>query len=146
MIRLLIKDIANIERTGQARIRFPSSAILSPCAGTRGRAGPRGGNQGGQQESTPEAIRAWAAILLWSQLNFPEYGENADLERWAAYMFASEAGGGTHWSGLTDVKESALSFRQYSLKSDAVPSSVSMVSQVNQNEMTYQTDFGTLRR
>lgn len=148
MIRLLIKDIANIERTGAGTDPdFPFLRHFSPYAGHSWASGSSRGNQGGQQESTPEAIQAWAAILLWSQLNFPEYGENADLERWAAYMFASEARAAElYWFGLTDVKEFKphLSFRQYSLKSDAVPKPYvpSMVSQVNQNEMTYQTDFG----
>lgn len=148
MVRLLIKNIANTSREGRGEDPdFPFLRHFSPYAGHSWASGSSRGNQGGQQESTPEAIQAWAAILLWAQLNYPENGENADLERWAAYMFASEARAAElYWFGLTDdgTFRPHLSFRQYSVKSDAVPKPYvpSMVSQVNQNEMTYQTDFG----
>ncbi|TDY61717.1 glycosyl hydrolase family 81 [Aminivibrio pyruvatiphilus] len=148
MIRMLIKNIANTSREGSgADPDFPFLRHFSPYAGHSWASGSSRGNQGGQQESTPEAIQAWGAILLWSQLNYPENGENGDLERWAAYMFASEARAAEfYWFGLTDDGDFRphLSFRQYSVKSDAVPKPYvpSMVSQVNQNEMTYQTDFG----
>lgn len=148
MIRLLIKDIANTSRTGSgSEPDFPFLRHFSPYAGHSWASGSSRGNQGGQQESTPEAIQAWAAILLWAQLNYPENGENADLERWAAYMFASEARAARlYWFGFTDQAAFApyLSFRQFSAKSTQVPKpyTASMVSQVNQNEMTFQTDFG----
>jgi endoglucanase Acf2 len=82
MIRLLIKNIANTSREGRGEDPdFPFLRHFSPYAGHSWASGSSRGNQGGQQESTPEAIQAWAAILLWAQLNYPEHGENADLER-----------------------------------------------------------------
>ncbi len=58
MIRLLIKDIANIERTGTGTDPdFPFLRHFSPYAGHSWASGSSRGNQGGQQESTPEASR-----------------------------------------------------------------------------------------
>ena len=148
MIRLLVKDIANTSRTGTGSDPdFPFLRHFSPYAGHSWASGSSRGNQGGQQESTPEAIQAWAAILLWAQLDYPASDQNADLERWAAYMFASEARAARlYWFGFTDQAafRPHLGFRQFATKSAQVPKPyrASMVSQVNQNEMTFQTDFG----
>ena len=148
MIRLLIRDIAHTNRSGTGKDPdFPFLRYFSPYAGHSWANGPSRGNQGGQQESSSEAIQAWAGILLWSQLNFPEDGENADLERWAAWLFASEARcAELYWFGFTadEAFKPWLSFRQFAGKSDNVPLPYvpSLVSQVNQNEMTFQTDFG----
>lgn len=148
MIRLLIKDIANIDRTGTgADPDFPFLRHFSPYAGHSWASGSSRGNQGGQQESTSEAIQAWAALLLWAQLNYPADASNAELEKWAAYMFASEVRAAElYWFGYTtnEAFRPFLSFRQYEKVSDPVPLPYvpSMVSQINQNEMTFQTDFG----
>ena len=147
MIRLLIKDMANTSRVGGAAPDFPFLRHFSPYAGHSWASGSSRGNQGGQQESTSEAIQAWAAMLLWSQLNYPASAENADLERWAAYMFASEVQAAElYWFGFTTntAFKPYVSFRQYATKTTAVPAPYvpSMVSQVFQNAMTYQTCFG----
>ena len=148
MIRLLIRDIANTSRAGSgADPDFPFLRHFSPYAGHSWASGSSRGNQGGQQESTPEAIQAWGALLLWAQLNYPEHPDNMDLERWAAYQFASEAKAAElYWFGHTSdaAFRPYLSFRQYAASSTLVPQRYvpSMVSQVNQNEMTFQTDFG----
>ena len=148
MVRLLIRDIANIDRTGSGvDPDFPFLRHFSPYAGHSWASGSSRGNQGGQQESTSEAIQAWAALLLWAQLNFPADASNAELEKWAAYMFASEVRAAElYWFGYTAnaAFRPFLSFHQYAAKSDSVPKPYvpSMVSQINQNEMTFQTDFG----
>lgn len=148
MVQLLIRDIANISRTGTGNEPdFPFLRHFSPYAGHSWASGSSRGNQGGQQESTPEAIQAWAALLLWAQLNYPENPGNGELERWAGYMFASEVNAAEmYWFGFTGdaLFKPRLSFRQYSVKSAQVPAPYvpSMVSQINQNEMTYQTCFG----
>lgn len=148
MIRLLIKDIANTVRTGTGKNPdFPYLRHFSPYVGHSWASGASRGNQGGQQESTPEAIQAWASILLWSKLNYPANAENDDLKRWAAYMFASEAkAANMYWFGYTEDAAFMpyLSFRQFKTQSAHVPLPYvpSIVSQVNQNEMTYQTNFG----
>ena len=148
MLRLLIKDIANTDRTGTGKDPdFPFLRHFSPYAGHSWASGSSRGNQGGQQESTSEAIQAWAALLLWAQLNYPADASNAELEKWAAYMFASEVRAAElYWFGYTTnaAFRPFLSFRQYATKSDPVPKPYvpSMVSQINQNEMTFQTDFG----
>lgn len=148
MIKLLIKDIANTDRTGKGSDPdFPFLRHFSPYAGHSWASGTSRGNQGGQQESTSEAIQAWAALLLWAQLNYPADSSNAELEKWAAYMFASEVRSAElYWFGYTtnDAFRPFLSFRQFAAKSDNVPMTYvpSMVSQINQNEMTFQTDFG----
>lgn len=148
MVRLLIGDIANTSRTGTGtEPDFPYLRHFSPYVGHSWASGASRGNQGGQQESTPEAIQAWASILLWSKLNYPVNAGNDDLKRWAAYMFASEArAANMYWFGYTEDAAFMpyLSFRQYKTESDQVPLPYvpSIVSQVNQNEMTYQTNFG----
>lgn len=148
MVKLLIRDIANTDRNGAGS--DPDFSFLrhfSPYTGHSWANGPSRGNVGGQQESTPEAIQAWAAILLWAQLNYPESPENADLERWAAYMFASEVKAARmYWFGFTEdaAFRPHLSFRQYAEKTEQVPKPylASMVSQIFQSEMTFQTCFG----
>jgi hypothetical protein len=148
MVRLLIRDIANTDRNGTGSDPdFPFLRHFSPYTGHSWANGPSRGNVGGQQESTPEAIQAWAAILLWAQLNYPESPENADLERWAAYMFASEVKAARmYWFGFTEdaAFRPHLSFRQYAEKTAQVPKPYvpSMVSQIFQSEMTFQTCFG----
>jgi Synergist-CTERM protein sorting domain-containing protein len=148
MIKLLIRDIANTGRAGTGtNPDFPFLRNFSPYAGHSWASGSSRGNRGGQQESTPEAIQAWAALLLWAQLDYPHDADNAVLETWAAYMFASEAKSARmYWFGFTDQAtfRPYLSFRQYTTRSTTVPKPyrASMVSQINQNEMTFQTDFG----
>jgi endoglucanase Acf2 len=148
MVKLLIGDIANTSRTGTGTDPdFPFLRNFSPYVGHSWASGSSRGNQGGQQESTPEAIQAWAALLLWAQLNYPQDADNANLETWAAYMFASEAKAARmYWFGFTDQEafKPYLSFRQFIAKTAAVPKVYvpSMVSQINQNEMTFQTCFG----
>jgi|GEM_PF-2124478 len=148
MLRLLIRDIAGTSRTGTGTDPdFPFLRSFSPYAGHSWASGSSRGNQGGQQESSSEAIQAWAALLLWAQLDYPQSGGNGDLETWAAYMFASEVlAAELYWFGVTDdaAFRPYLSFRQYAEKTDHVPLpyKASIVSQVNQSEMTFQTDFG----
>jgi endoglucanase Acf2 len=152
MIKLLIKDIANTSRTGSgADPDFPFLRAFSPYLGHSCANGNSRGDQGCQQESTSEAVQAWAACLLWAQLDFPHDPDNLELQKWAAYMLASEVSAARlYWFGFTsnsDLKP-RLSFRQYRAENVNAhnpapkPYRPGMVSQVNQNEMTFQTDFG----
>jgi endoglucanase Acf2 len=64
MVNLLIKDFANWERTDTS---FPYLRNFDPYAGHSWASGNSEFADGNNQESSSEAINAWAAMILWGQ-------------------------------------------------------------------------------
>ena len=64
MVKLLIKDIANHDREDT---RFPFLRNFDPYAGHSWASGHAKFIDGNNQESSSEAINAWAGIILWAE-------------------------------------------------------------------------------
>lgn len=64
MVKLLIKDIANYDREDT---RFPFLRNFDPYAGHSWASGHAKFIDGNNQESSSEAINAWAGIILWAE-------------------------------------------------------------------------------
>ena len=83
MVDLLVKDIATQQR-GSAD--FPYLRNYDPYEGHSWASGVGLGEWGNNQESSSEAINAWAALILWGEVT-----GNRELRDLGIYLFASEA-------------------------------------------------------
>lgn len=77
MVDLLVKDIATAER---GRADFPFLRSFDPYEGHSWASGIGLGDTGNNQESSSEALNAWAGLILWGEVN----GDDAlrDLGIW----------------------------------------------------------------
>jgi endoglucanase Acf2 len=66
MVDLLVKDIANPQRGGSD---FPFLRNFDPYEGHSWASGVGLGEWGNNQESSSEAINAWAGLILWGEVN-----------------------------------------------------------------------------
>lgn len=82
MARLLVRDIANPSRTDPD---LPFLRCFDPYAGHSWASGRAGFADGNNQESSSEAMNAWAGILL-----FGEAVGDRELRDLGAYLFATE--------------------------------------------------------
>ncbi|MEA4882717.1 MAG: glycosyl hydrolase [Clostridia bacterium] len=64
MVMELIRDIANWDRTD---LRYPFLRVFDPYAGHSWASGTSRYMWGNNQESSSEAINAWAALILWGE-------------------------------------------------------------------------------
>ncbi len=87
MIDLLVADIATTER---GRADFPFLRNFDPYEGHSWANGLGGvgeyGVHGNNQESSSEAINAWAGLILWGEVS-----GNRELRDLGAYLYATEA-------------------------------------------------------
>ena len=87
MIDLLVADIATAER---GRADFPFLRNFDPYEGHSWASGLGGvgdyGMFGNNQESSSEAINAWAGLILWGEVT-----GNKELRDLGAYLYATEA-------------------------------------------------------
>ncbi len=82
MVDLLIKDIANWDRTDT---RFPFLRNFDPYAGHSWASGDAIFADGNNQESSSEAINAWAGLILWGE----ETGNTA-IRDLGIYLYTTE--------------------------------------------------------
>jgi endoglucanase Acf2 len=85
MVDLMVRDIASTERGGKD---FPFLRVFDPYEGHSWASGIGLGEWGNNQESSSEAINAWAGLILWGEL----HGDEAlrDLGIWL-YTTETEA-------------------------------------------------------
>jgi endoglucanase Acf2 len=83
MIELLVADIATMQR---GRADFPFLRNFDPYEGHSWASGVGLGPFGNNQESSSEAINAWAGLILWGEVT-----ANRDLRDLGVYLLASEA-------------------------------------------------------
>jgi endoglucanase Acf2 len=81
MVNLLVADIANY-RTGE---QLPQRRMFDPYFGHSWASGSAPFDDGNNQESTSEAMNAWAATALWAQQT-----NNSDLSVEANWMLSTE--------------------------------------------------------
>ena len=89
MVELLVKDIANTQR-GAAD--FPYLRNYDPYEGHSWASGIGLGEYGNNQESSSEAINAWAGLILWGEVT-----GNRALRDLGVYLYASEADAINHY-------------------------------------------------
>jgi endoglucanase Acf2 len=82
MVNMLIKDIANWDR---ADTSFPFLRNFDPYAGHSWAAGHAMFADGNNQESSSEAINAWAALILWG-----EQTGNTAIRDLGIYLYTTE--------------------------------------------------------
>jgi endoglucanase Acf2 len=82
MVDLLVSDIATAER---GRADFPFLRNFDPYEGHSWASGIGLGPFGNNQESSSEAINAWAGLILWGEIT-----GNTALRDLGAYLYASE--------------------------------------------------------
>ncbi len=82
MVDLLVADIATAER---GRADFPFLRNFDPYEGHSWASGVGLGEFGNNQESSSEAINAWAGLILWAEVT-----GNASLRDLGAYLYATE--------------------------------------------------------
>jgi len=82
MVKLLIKDIANHDREDT---RFPFLRNFDPYAGHSWASGHAKFIDGNNQESSSEAINAWAGIILWGEAT-----NNKTLRDLGIYLYTTE--------------------------------------------------------
>ncbi len=82
MVELLVADIATAER---GRADFPFLRNFDPYEGHSWASGIGLGEYGNNQESSSEAINAWAGLILWAEVT-----GNASLRDLGAYLYATE--------------------------------------------------------
>lgn len=82
MIELLIADIATAER---GRSDFPFLRTFDPYEGHSWASGIGLGASGNNQESSSEAINAWAALILWGEVT-----GNTRLRDLGIYLYTAE--------------------------------------------------------
>ena len=93
MVELLVANIATAER---GRADFPYLRNFDPYEGHSwavgiGGAGDYGG-WGNNQESSSEALNAWAGLILWGEVT-----DNQKLRDLGVYLFTTEAGAIEHY-------------------------------------------------
>ena len=90
MIDLLVADIATAER---GRADFPFLRNFDPYEGHSWAAGLGGfGGMGNNNESSSEAINAWAGLILWGEVT-----GNSALRNLGMYLMATEANSIQHY-------------------------------------------------
>jgi endoglucanase Acf2 len=82
MVDLLVADIATAQR---GRADFPFLRNFDPYEGHSWASGVGLGAYGNNQESSSEAINAWAGLILWGEIN-----GNRELRDLGVYLFTSE--------------------------------------------------------
>jgi endoglucanase Acf2 len=82
MVELLIRDIASPSRTDRL---FPFLRCFSPYDGHSWASGCGTSEHGPNQESSSEAVNAWAGIILWGQAT-----GNAELTALGVYLYTTE--------------------------------------------------------
>jgi endoglucanase Acf2 len=82
MVDLLVADIATSQR---GRADFPFLRNFDPYEGHSWASGIGLGAYGNNQESSSEAINAWAGLILWGEIN-----GNRELRDLGIYLFTSE--------------------------------------------------------
>jgi endoglucanase Acf2 len=96
MVDLLVADIATAER---GRADFPFLRTFDPYEGHSWASGTGIGQYGNNQESSSEAINAWAGLILWAEVN----GDKA-LRDLGVYLYATEAEAISHyWFDIHDL-------------------------------------------
>ncbi len=83
MVDLLVADIATAQR---GRADFPFLRNFDPYAGHSWASGVGLGAFGNNQESSSEAINAWAGLILWAEVT-----GNRELRDLGAYLYTTEA-------------------------------------------------------
>ncbi len=95
MVDLLVADIATTER---GRADFPFLRNFDPYEGHSWASGTGIGQYGNNQESSSEAINAWAGLILWAEVT-----GNTALRDLGVYMYATEADAISHyWFDIHD--------------------------------------------
>ena len=89
MVDLLIADIATAER---GRADFPFLRNFDPYEGHSWASGIGLGAFGNNQESSSEAINAWAGLILWGETT-----GNRELRDLGVYLYASEVDAVNHY-------------------------------------------------
>lgn len=83
LVDLLVADIATTER---GRADFPFLRNFDPYEGHSWASGIGLGNLGNNQESSSEAINAWAGLILWAEVT-----GNTALRDLGVYLYTTEA-------------------------------------------------------
>ncbi len=89
MINLLVADIANPNRGGAD---FPFLRNFDPYEGHSWASGIGMGEMGNNQESSSEAINAWAGVILWAEV----HGDKA-LRDLGVYLYTTEVQAINHY-------------------------------------------------
>lgn len=85
MVDRLIRDFANPDRDDD---RFPFLRTFDPYSGHSWAGGPSGDAFGNNQESSSEAINAYASIIQWG-----EYTDNEELRDLGVFLYTREVTG-----------------------------------------------------
>ncbi|MDP2007774.1 MAG: glycosyl hydrolase [Rubrivivax sp.] len=89
MVDVLVADIATAER---GRADFPFLRNFDPYEGHSWASGVGMGEYGNNQESSSEAINAWAGLILWAEVS-----GNTALRDLGIYMYATESEAIAHY-------------------------------------------------
>ena len=89
MVNLLIKDIATAER---GRADFPFLRNFDPYEGHSWASGVGLGPFGNNQESSSEAVNAWAGLIQWAEVK-----ANPRLRDLGVYLYATEVNAINHY-------------------------------------------------
>lgn len=89
MIDLLVGDIATLKRNGAD---FPFMRNFDPYEGHSWASGMAFDEFGGNQESSSEAMNAWAALILWAEIT-----GNRELRDLGVYLYTTEINSINHY-------------------------------------------------